>query len=162
MNADGFRHFYDYHFAANRKLWDTWVVKLTQEQFVQDVDYSMGSVRNHIVHLINVDNGWFADLRGVEFVGGMNPAQMSNRDEIRVKWDEAEQTMRDYLATITDELLFTKPIEEIPYNKMDLWQVLLHVANHGTDHRAQLLRILHDVGMKTEPQDYFFFIMDDL
>ena len=22
MNADAFRHFYDYHFAENRRIWD--------------------------------------------------------------------------------------------------------------------------------------------
>jgi uncharacterized damage-inducible protein DinB len=38
-----------------------------------------------------------------------------------------------------------------------LWQILLHVANHGTDHRAQLLRILNDVGVKTFPQDYIIY-----
>jgi hypothetical protein len=25
MNADAFRHFYDYHFAENHKLWDRYV-----------------------------------------------------------------------------------------------------------------------------------------
>jgi uncharacterized damage-inducible protein DinB len=36
--------------------------------------------------------------------------------------------------------------------------VLIHVANHGTDHRAQLLALLNQLGVKTFPQDYFFFI----
>ena len=162
MNADAFRHLYDYHFAANRKVWDTWIMSLTQEQFVRPIEYSVGSVRNHVVHLINVDRGWFSDLRGVEYSSALNPAHLPDRDEIRVHWDEAEREMRDYLATLTDEMLFTHPIQESPDDVMTLWQVLIHVANHGTDHRAQLLRILHDFGMKTEAQDYFFHIMGDL
>jgi len=32
--------------------------------------------------------------------------------------------------------------------------VLLHVANHGTDHRAQVLR---DMGVETTSQDYVFY-----
>ncbi|MBK7915376.1 MAG: hypothetical protein IPJ94_03790 [Chloroflexi bacterium] len=46
-------------------------------------------------------------------------------------------------------MLFDKPIVE-PEEDKDLvvWQVLLHVANHGTDHRAQLLRLLNDLGVK--------------
>ena len=39
-----------------------------------------------------------------------------------------------------------------------LWQVLLHVVNHGTDHRAQLLRWLNDLGVNTEYQDYIFYV----
>ena len=161
MNADAFRHLYDYHFAANRKLWDMWIVELTQEQFEQELDYSVGSVRNHIVHLMNVDRGWFTDLRGVEHLDD-DSEHLVDRAEIRVRWDKIEQDMRAYLAKIEDDMLFTKPLSESPDDVMFLWQVLLHVANHGTDHRAQLLRMLHDHGMKTEAQDYFFYIVGDL
>jgi hypothetical protein len=44
MNANAFRHFYDYHFAENCKIWVSYITPLTQEQFTQDVDYSQGSV----------------------------------------------------------------------------------------------------------------------
>lgn len=161
MNADAFRHLYEYHFTANRKLWESWVVPLTQAQFVQPVEYSVGSVRNQVVHMMNVDKGWFSDLRGVENPTFIDAAELPRREEIRTHWDEVEEHMRDYLATLTDDLLFTKPLTGSPDDRMYLWQILLHVANHGTDHRAQLLRILHDLGMKTEPQDYFFYVVDD-
>jgi uncharacterized damage-inducible protein DinB len=36
--------------------------------------------------------------------------------------------------------------------------VLLHVANHGTDHRAQLLRALHDFGAPTFDQDLILYL----
>jgi uncharacterized damage-inducible protein DinB len=70
--------------------------------------------------------------------------------------------MRDYLAALRDEMLFDKPIEE-PNEDQDLivWQVLLHVVNHGTDHRAQLLRLLNDLGVKTTSQDYIFYVYDN-
>jgi uncharacterized damage-inducible protein DinB len=42
-----------------------------------------------------------------------------------------------------------------------LWQVLLHVVNHGTDHRAQLLRLLNDLGVETTSQDYVFYMYDN-
>jgi uncharacterized damage-inducible protein DinB len=38
--------------------------------------------------------------------------------------------------------------------------VLLHVANHGTDHRAQLLRLLNDLGVRTVAQDDIFYAYD--
>ena len=52
--------------------------------------------------------------------------------------------MRDYLAELRDEMLFDKPLEGEDKDLI-LWQVLLHVANHGTDHRAQLLRLLEQI-----------------
>ena len=44
--------------------------------------------------------------------------------------------------------------------RLRLWQVLLHVVNHGTDHRAQALRLLNDLGVETKSQDYVFHVYD--
>jgi uncharacterized damage-inducible protein DinB len=163
MNADAFRHFYGYHFTENRNLWDSCVTQLSDEQFTQDVAYSHGSVRDQIVHLMSVDEGWFSELRGVEPSEPSPPANLNDRESIRAHWDSVEQSMRDYLAELRDDMLFDKPIKE-PEEDQDLmvWQVLLHVVNHGTDHRAQLLRNLHDLGVKTTSQDYIFYVYDHL
>jgi uncharacterized damage-inducible protein DinB len=161
MNANAFRHFYDYHFAENRKIWDRYVAPLSYEQFTQVVDYSHGSVRNQIVHIMSTDDTWFSGLRGVEFPEPFNPADFDDRKTIRAHWDKVEQTMRDYLANLRDEMLSDKPLEGEDKDLM-LWQVLLHVANHGTDHRAQLLRLLNDLGVKTEYQDYIFYVYENL
>jgi uncharacterized damage-inducible protein DinB len=163
MNANAFRHFYGYHFAENRNLWDTYITSLSHEQFVQTVGYSHGSIRNQIVHLMNVDDTWFSELRGVEIPDSLDSANIDDREIIRAQWDTVEQKMRDYLDHLRDDMLFTKPIAEPQEDKdLILWQVLLHVVNHGTDHRAQLLRSLNDLGVKTVSQDYIFYVYDHL
>ncbi len=160
MNADAFRHFYDYHFAENRTLWDAYISALSDEQFTQPVHYSHGSVRNQIVHLMSVDDTWFRGLRRVEIPEPLNPAAFADRKLIRAHWDHVEQSMRDYLATLRDDRLFDKPFAEDEDKDLLVWQVLLHVVNHGTDHRAQILRVLHDLGVKTVSQDYIFYVYD--
>lgn len=161
MNADAFRHLYNYHFAQNRALWDGYIMSLSQEQFTQAVDYSVGSVRNQVVHLMIVDMRWFTELRGMEFPRDVDPRELQDRDLIRNYWDGVEQVMRVYLADLRDDMLFQKPFSEGEDKDLILWQVLLHVANHGTDHRAQILRILSDLGLKTPPQDYVFYVYDN-
>jgi len=160
MNADAFRHFYDYHFSENRKIWDSGITSLSQEQFTQQVSYSIGSVRSHIVHLMNVDDAWFSGLRGAEGQEFLDSASVDDRDSIRAHWDHVEQTMRAYLAALRDDMLPERPFADGEDKHLFLWQMLLHVVNHGTDHRAQLLRLLHDLGVKTGPQDYVFYIYD--
>jgi len=163
MNANTFRHFYNYHFAENRKLWDACITSLSYEQFTQAVNYSHGSVRDQVIHLISVDDIWFSELCGVEPPEPLLPTGVDDRTIIRALWDKVEQSMRDYLADLQDEMLFDKPIKD-PEEDKDLmaWQVLLHVVNHGTDHRAQILRVLNDLGVKTTSQDYIFFVYDNL
>ena len=34
------------------------------------------------------------------------------------------------------------------------------MVNHGTDHRAQVLRVLHDLGVDTTSQDYIFYVYE--
>jgi uncharacterized damage-inducible protein DinB len=157
MNADAFRHFFNYHFDENRTIWE-YVSQLSDEQFTQDVSYSHGSVRNQIVHLMNVDDAWFSGLRGVEIQEELDPAVV-DRNRIRTHWDGVEKAMRDYLSKLRDERLLEKPLEGEDKDLI-VWQVLLQVANHGTDHRAQVLRLLKDQGVKTVSQDYIFYAYD--
>jgi uncharacterized damage-inducible protein DinB len=161
MNANSFRKFYDYHFAENRKLWDRYIAQLSEEQFTQHKTYSHGSVRDQIIHLMSVDEAWFSDLRGVEISESTNPSDLQDREDIRAYWDRVEQNMRSYLAELRDDMLFDQPLEGEDKDLI-LWQVLLHVVNHGTDHRAQILRLLNDLGVETNYQDYIFYVYENL
>lgn len=158
MNAQAFRHVYDYHFAENRKLWDQYVTQLSHDQFTHAGSYSHGSVRDQIVHLLHVDDIWFSELGGLEPAAPIPSAADDDRTILRAHWDNVEQRMREYLNALQDDMLFDQPIND-PEEDKDLivWQVLLHVVNHGTDHRAQLLRLLNDLGIKTTSQDYIFY-----
>jgi uncharacterized damage-inducible protein DinB len=161
MNASAFRHLYGYHFTQNHQIWDAYITPLSQEQFTRKVDYSAGSVRNQVVHVMSVDDTWFSALRGVEVPKSLNPAGFDDRSIIRAHWDHVERNMRDYLSALRDDMLLEKPCPEGEDKDLVLWQVLLHVVNHGTDHRAQLLRFLNDLGVKTGPQDYIFYVYDN-
>ena len=160
MNANAFRHFFDYHFAENRALWDSYVTALGDEQWTQAAGYSHGPVRDQIVHMVSVDDTWFSGLRGVDIPEPLDPEDFRDRASIRAHWDAVEQTMRSYLAGLRDDMLFAKPFADGEDKDLVVWQVLLHVVNHGTDHRAQLLRLLNDLGVKTTSQDYIFYVYD--
>lgn len=162
MNADAFRHLFGYHFAENRALWDRCVSQLSSEQFTQPADYSRGSIRDQIVHLMDADAVWFSELRGVEPPAEIVPTVDDDRAQLCARWDRIELDMRAYLSGLQDEMLLTQPITEPEEDSvLCVWQVLLHVVNHGTDHRAQLLRVLHDLGVETTSQDYIFYAYDN-
>ena len=156
MNADAFRHLYEYHFAENHRLWE-YVMSVSAGQFVQPLGYSHGSVREQVVHLMDVDEVWFSDLRRVQPPDVAEADGQDDRQALRTRWDGIEQGMRAYLAGLGDDMLFEKPFPPGEDENLILWQVLIHVVNHGTDHRAQLLRQLNDLGVPTQWQDYVFY-----
>lgn len=159
MNADAFRQLYNYHFTINRRLWDACITPLTDDQFTKHASYAHGSIRSQLVHLISVDDAWFSGLLAIP--EPLDPATFEDRASIRAHWDTVEQHMRDYLVALRDDMLFDTPLDGEDKDLM-VWQVLLQVVNHGTDHRAQLLRMLHDEGIETMPQDFIFYVYDNL
>ncbi len=91
-----------------------------------------------------------------------NPVHFYNSNKIRAYLDNGEKNMRDYLANLRDDMLLKKPFAEEEDKDLILRQVLLHVVDHGTDHRAQILRTIHDFGVTTSPQDLVFYVYDNL
>ncbi len=156
MTIEMFRHYFGYHFAENRALWESAIVNLTPGAFTQPGRYSRGSIQKQLLHLIEVDEVWFCGLRGVEFPPPLDPAKFTNFDTIRTYWDGVEASMRTYLDALTPYILESTPLADEDEN-LRVWQVLFQVINHGTDHRAQILRSLHDLGHKTTSQDYIFY-----
>jgi uncharacterized damage-inducible protein DinB len=160
MNANAFRHLFDYHFAENRQLW-AHASTLTDEQLGAPVAYSHGSIRGQLLHMVWADDVWFSQLRRDPPPAPPDPGAPAERAAIRAHWDAVEERMRGYLGGLRDEMLFEKPFPDHPEDReLVLWQVLVHVVNHGTDHRAQVLRLLHDLGIDTRSQDYIFYTYD--
>src|SRR4051812_17670087 len=105
MHANDLRILYGYHFAANRKLWDISIVPLTDKQFLQPLDYSIGSIRNQVVHMMDIEEGWFNGLSTNTTSRGefKNPQDWPTREKIRADWDAVEARIHAYLDTLTDE-----------------------------------------------------------
>lgn len=159
MNKEFFLSFYDYTFWGHRQVWKA-VMQLSEEQFFRELDYSIGSICNQVTHTMGVEYWWIHFLaEGIyEFI---NPDEYRERAKIREKWDESEVYIRAYLEQLTPEELQreVKPKfwseDESP---IKVWQALLQVANHSTDHRAQTLAGLHRLGAPTIAQDYLIFV----
>jgi uncharacterized damage-inducible protein DinB len=151
MNAEDFRSLYEFHITRNHEIWNC-VTALSTDQFKQEINYSIGSIRNQCVHLLNVDERWFSGFYGDEVPGWYDAREYKSFEGVREKWDQVENYMRAYLKKLTDEKLQG---EFMPGVKC--WQILYHVLNHGTDHRAQILAGLDSLGAPTFAQDYFFY-----
>ncbi len=140
---------YDYHFTLNRRLWEQGILRLTNEEFVRPLDYSIGSVRNQIVHMMSVDHRWFARLMQQDIPPNLDYDAFPDRDNVRKAWDAIEANMQTYLNSLTDRDLS----ETITYMTSrrgqvanERWRIMVHVINHGTDHRAQTMAVLYMLG----------------
>ncbi len=156
MDVEIFHTIYDYHYRRFRKIWDS-IMSLSEAQFVQNIPYSIGSLRNHMVHVIDDDLGWISLLEGQDRPQQLHPEDFLTRADVRAKYDTVETYVLNFIHAIDEtmlhqEFVWNAPMTSTPQRVIG-WQVLLHVVNHGTDHRAQVLRVLHDLGAPTFDQD---------
>ncbi|MBN8657167.1 MAG: hypothetical protein J0M11_15640 [Anaerolineae bacterium] len=97
MNAEAFRHFYNYHFAENRKILEH-VAALTFEQFTQKADYSRGSIREQLVHLFDAEEMWFSELRDAQPADPLpDTVEIDDRDAIHAFLDTVEKNQEPTL-----------------------------------------------------------------
>lgn len=155
MDANHFKNLFQYHLTRNREVWEHGIEALSAEQFTAEIGYSIGSLRNQCVHLLNIDERWFSGLRGLPVPEFADPLAYPDKASVRAKWDLVEAGMLEYLGGLENHTLSQ---DFMPGVKV--WQILFHVINHGTDHRAQMLAGLHSLGAPTFAQDYFFFAAD--
>ena len=142
------RKFIEYHYALSRRVWES-IDQITEEQFVQNDAYSRGSIRNLMVHLANSDRRWLAGLKNQPDVGNLKFEDYHNQDVARALFEQVAQDVTEYVDTLTDAELEENP-NGMPGSR---WQALLHMVNHGTDHRSIVLERLHTLGAPTFDQD---------
>ena len=151
------RTLFEYNDALNRRLWDS-IMTVSEEQFVQELDYSRGSLRDQALHITSSEGGWLRGLQGDPKARRfrIDPADHPTPVTGRVAWEETAAELLAYVKALTEAELEETP----PGMPGPRWQALLHLANHGTDHRSQILRILADFGAPTFEQDMIFHMWD--
>jgi len=145
-----------YHETLHRQLWES-ILGLSDEQFVQEIPYSHGSIRNQMVHLAAVEGRWLRGLKGIARTPDVQPRPgrlLSDPPERLPVVRGGRPGWAVYAATLDEDGLLQVPAG-MPG---PAWQVDSARGHHGTDHRAQVLRALHDFGAPTFDQDLIFHL----
>jgi uncharacterized damage-inducible protein DinB len=149
------RTFIEYHVAMSRKVWDS-IDQLTDDEFLADDSYSRGSIRNLMVHLCHTDLRWLTGLKNLPDPGGSMKQyeEYLDRASVRAYWESVSAQLADYVNHLDEAALHQNP-DDIPGPR---WEVLLHLVNHGTDHRSTILQRLHECGAPTFDQDFIIWL----
>jgi len=156
VQADHFRELFRYHSHLNQKIWETAVSHLEDPQFTQELSYSVGSIRNQVVHMLETDLRWFNGLAGQPPPAYSDPEIYTDKAQITALSQKVEALISEFLETLEDSNL-DQPFGSPP-SEHKVWQVLFHVLAHGIDHRAQILAMLAQMGIVTFPQDYAIYL----
>jgi uncharacterized damage-inducible protein DinB len=158
MEARVWQELYEYNFWANRRVWES-VMALDESLFDKPLGGDRRSLRVQCLHMLAVEYWWlhFIQTGVVEF---LDTDRYVTRADVRAAWDEVEAKVTAFLATITADDL-ERTVRPTFWNdpwSVKAWQGLMQVLNHSTDHRAQLLDAVRELGGPTDDQDYLSFL----
>ena len=155
LSANLLRTHLDYTTWASSRLVSA-ACALTPEELTRDFGTADHSLLGTLVHVYAADRIWLGRIRGNPPARFLDPERDMHLEVLRDDWPRLLEEWRVWAAQLTDES-FTAPIQykDTKGNAYEtpLWQILLHVVNHGTHHRGQASGFLRSMGHTPPPLD---------
>ena len=160
MNLQDIHLFYEYNYWANKRILDA-SANVTQEQFFASASFPYGGLRGTLFHILDTEWGWRALFQSIDTATELKEADFPMLAALESHWKKEEQAMRAYLANLSDDdmeshLRYTTDTG-IKRDRI-LWHCLLHVVNHGTQHRSEAAAILTGFGHSPGDLDFTVFL----
>lgn len=138
---------FEYHKKADQRIFAA-AEGLTDAQLDQRPIAAHSSLRETFVHSISATWMWHNRLSGVSPTAMLDPAEFPSLQSIRVRWlaeTAALQQFIDRLSAADIEKPVTYVRRGTSYTTL-LWQILMHVDHHSTQHRSELAAMLTVLG----------------
>jgi uncharacterized damage-inducible protein DinB len=162
MKVDDMLTLYDYNYWATRRICGA-AGRVSAEQFLAPTTHSWGSLHGTLLHTLDTEYGWRMLCQHQTLTPDMTAAELPTLEALEQRWREEEQAMRAYLASLTDAdvdgfVRYTTSGGEA--RERVLWHCLLHVVNHGTQHRSEAAAILTTYGQSPGDIDFTLFLSE--
>ena len=149
MNRSDIQFLFEYNRWANQLMLTT-AAKLTPEQFTQPTAFSFGSVRGTLIHILDAENMWRHLCQTSRVIDPRleETEPFPTLETIAAYWQQEADDWQVYLGSLTDSHMESILRYDIPEGVRErvLWHCLVHVVNHGTQHRSECAQLLTDFG----------------
>jgi uncharacterized damage-inducible protein DinB len=160
MNKQDLLIFYKYNQWANARILNT-AADVTQEQYLAPASFPHGGLRGTLVHTLFAEWIWRQRWTGTSPAYRLEAEDFPTLESLRRRWAEEEQQLMEFVNQVTDERLndiFTYTNTKGKAFTRILWQAMVHVVNHGTQHRSEAAAILTDLGHSPGDLDMIYFL----
>lgn len=153
-----------YNDWANDRIFSC-VEKLSDEQFARVVGGSFPSIRETIAHLVLGEWVWTQRWKGVNPTSAPGWSENAVLADLRRALREIEAERLALISTIGEEDLL-RP-RDFTYmsgaaGRHSLQEMIVHVVNHSTYHRGQVVTMLRQVGGAPISTDMVIFYSEEM
>jgi uncharacterized damage-inducible protein DinB len=136
-----------YNIWANKILFDR-ISKLPEEKITQEIASSFPSIYKTVVHMWQAEDIWWQRHKLVENITALSETFTGNFEEATTGLAKQSQLWAAWVDTANENQLthvfaFVRNKEQ---HKMKVHDMMLHLFNHATYHRGQLVTLLRQLG----------------
>ena len=162
MKKDEILTLYQYNAWANARILNA-ASQLTAEEFLAPASFSHGGIRTTLVHTLSAERIWRNRWEG------HSPTELLNREDfptftsLHSRWQEEGKALMTYVDNVSEAALNNplpyrttsgRPFENI------LWHLMVHLVNHGTQHRSEAAAMLTDFGCSPGDIDFIVYLRE--
>jgi len=154
VSADTLRLQLDYSAWATQRLLDS-AAKLSDEELTRNFKTADKTVLDTLVHIYAADRIWLSRVLAEPRATFVDP---EDRDLalLQTEWPALHQRWKLWLRDFNDDdvlrVISYQDMKGRPYSQ-PVWQILLHLVNHGTHHRGQVSGFLRAMDRTPPPLD---------
>ena len=133
---------------------------LDHDELVRDFGTSDHSVLGTMAHVFAADRVWLRRVRGDAQLPFLDPHHDLHLQTLQTEWP----VILDGWRTLAEEWTEDSLARGVSYKQFNgqpfttpLWQVVLHVVNHGTHHRGQAAGFIRAMGQQPPKLDLIFY-----
>jgi len=146
-----------YNIWANQKLLEV-ILGLPEEKQRQELPSSFRSLYTTVFHMWDAESIWWQRMKLHERIIRPSDNFNSSMRDVANGLLQQNQQWQQWVSTTTEPILdhvFQYYSFQKESFKQPIFQMLLHVFNHGTYHRGQLVNMLRQLGIeKIPPTDF--------
>ena len=154
ISADMLRLHLAYSAWASQQLLDA-ASQLTPDELTRDFNTADRNVVGTLAHIFGGDRVWLGRFEGTLRTTLLDPEDRQLAT-LQKEWPVLHDRWTLWAEALTDETALA-PIAYVDFRgnswEQPVWQIVLHVVNHGTHHRGQVSGFLRTMGYVPPPVD---------
>jgi uncharacterized damage-inducible protein DinB len=145
--------FLQYNHWANERI-TSWLLTLSRETLYEKTASSFGTIDRTVQHILSAEMYWHAVIVKGE-INNFNQAARENAvEEVIADLVASSQKLLNDLSSFNEQQLFE--VITTSDSKQSRYEYILHVVNHGSYHRGQIVTLCRmlDVTVEVPVTDY--------
>jgi uncharacterized damage-inducible protein DinB len=160
MIVKALQTFHDYSVWATGRILAA-AAGATAEQLVAPAQHVYGSLHQILLHTLDTEWGWRMRCQHDLSTPDLSAEEFPTVAALEARWREEHSAMRAYLESLSEPdvaqiVRYTLDSGEV--RERVLWHLLLHIFNHGTQHRSEAAALLTAYGHSPGDLDFTVFL----